>query len=251
MKGKLIFGAAGTVCLLYGITVISIIGTGDLFSWFYPVLGAVLLAVSVFWPSDQKRGVRGRKIFSAVAAFCAAVFLVTEAGMFACGKMKPESSADYVILLGTQVRPDGPSVEYRARLEEAYAYLLEDPGSMLIATGGKGSNEVVSEAEGARQYLSRKGISEERIILEDRSVNTAQNLTFAAEILKEMGEDPGEIRVVIVSSEFHLLRARYLASRLGFSHVSSTGSRGVAILLPHFYTREFFALVKDVLTFRP
>ena len=250
MKGKLLFGILGVICVLYGSTVLSIVGTKALFNWFYLCLGALCLAVCLAWPSDRKKGVRRKRRITVIAAVCAAVFLLAEAAIFVFGQQTPETSADYVILLGTQYRADGPSVEYRARLEAAYGYLTENPDSILIASGGKGSNEPVSEAEGARKYLTAKGIAEDRILTEDESVNTAQNMTFTSRILTEKGVDLGKVRIVIVSSEYHLLRAAYMAKRLGFIDVSCLGARGLEILLPQWYTREFFALVKDLLTFR-
>lgn len=249
MKGKLLFSILGAACAVYGVTVLSIVGTRAWFNWFYLCLGIALLAVLAVWPSGSKRGVRKKRVFAAAAAVCAAVFLISVAGLYVFGHIGPESSADYVILLGTQYRTDGPSVEYRARLEAAYGYLTENPGSILIASGGKGSNEPVSEAEGAKRYLTAKGIPEDRILTEDKSTNTAENLVFTADVLRQMGEDTGSIRVVIVSSEYHLLRAACLAKRLGFTDVSCLGCRGLEILLPQWYTREFFALVKDLVTF--
>ncbi|MBP1555918.1 MAG: YdcF family protein, partial [Oscillospiraceae bacterium] len=167
--------------------------------------------------------------------------------------------ADYVILLGTQMRASGPSVDFRARIESAYEYLTENPESMLIATGGKGGNEPVSEAEGARDYLVRKGIEEDRVILEDKSTNTAENLEFSARILRQLGEDLSTVKVVIVSADYHLCRASYIAEKVGFGDVSCRGSHGLVILLPHFYTRDLIALIKEhivygvipVLTGRP
>ena len=148
-------------------------------------------------------------------------------------------------LLGTQYRDDGPSVDYRARLMAAYEYLTGDPECILVATGGKGSNEPCSEAEGARRFLTAIGIREERILIEDRSRNTVQNIQNAYELLTGNGAEPEKIRIVIVSASYHLLRARFLAKQAGFVNVEVKGSTGLPVLMPHFYTREFFALIKD------
>lgn len=45
--------------------------------------------------------------------------------------------------------------------------------------GGKGKDEIISEAEAMKKYLIENGISEENIILEDKSKNTIQNMRFS------------------------------------------------------------------------
>ena len=245
MKGKVIFGILGVICAVYGCIVLSLIGTRALFNWFYLALGCFLTAISLIWPKDPDKGKSFRKTVSVTAAVCAVVFLAAEAHIMSFALKGPEPDADYVILLGTQMRSSGPSVDFRARIESAYDYLVQNPGSRLIASGGKGGREPVSEAEGARDYLVRKGISEERILLEDRSTTTAENLEFSAGLLRRMGEDPGDLKIVIVSADYHLCRATYIAHKTGFGDVSCKGSHGLVILLPHFYTRDLVALIKE------
>lgn len=249
MKGKVLFGSLGLLCALYGCTVLSIIGTRALFNWFYLALGVLLMAIAVIWPGDRNKGRKFRKTVSVTAAVLTAVFLLAEGYIASFAVRGPEAGADYVILLGTQMRTSGPSVDFRARIESAYDYLTENPGSKIIATGGRGGNEPVSEAEGARDYLVRKGISQDRIILEDRSTSTAENLEFSADLLRRMGEDPAKLKVVIVSADYHLCRASYIAGKTGFDDVSCKGSHGLIILLPHFYTRDLAALLKEIFVY--
>ena len=90
----------------------------------------------------------------------------------------------------------------------------------------------------------KKGIGKDRILIEDQSFNTIQNLANARKLLEERGidEDDG---VVIVSADYHLYRAKYIAEKLGYRNVSCKGGHGLWLLLPHYYTREFFALIKE------
>ena len=54
-------------------------------------------------------------------------------------------------------------------------------------------------------------------------------------------------KIVIVSADYHLFRAYYLAKLAGFQNVSCKGGHGLFALLPQYYTREFFAFVKELL----
>ncbi|MBQ2085999.1 MAG: YdcF family protein [Oscillospiraceae bacterium] len=241
---KTILIIAGAAASLYGLTVISIIGTGAIFNFFYLGIGLFLLAVGSLWKRGRQKKL-WQKVFLIAVCLCGVIFLSVETAIITCSMQQPAPGADYAVLLGTQYRDDGPSVDYRARLMAAYEYLNGDPECILVATGGKGSNEPCSEAEGARRFLTAIGIREERILIEDRSRNTVQNIQNAYELLTGNGAEPEKIRIVIVSASYHLLRARFLAKQAGFVNVEVKGSTGLPVLMPHFYTREFFALIKD------
>lgn len=243
--------AAGAVTFIYGICVMAVIGAGAWFNWSFPVFGAVMIAAGIVLGKRKKdpkaRERRGKMHTVAAAALSAAIliFAAAELAILICPVFPAQPGADYVILLGTQIKEDGPSVEYRSRLLAARDYLTENPDSMLVATGGKGDNEHISEAQGAYEFLTALGISGDRILLEDRSTNTYENLENAYEIITGVEEDGDPGKVVIISSGFHLFRARFIARKVGFRDVSSKGSLGNIFLLPFFCVREFFALVKD------
>ena len=116
----------------------------------------------------------------------------------------------------------------------------------MITTGGKGENEPIAEAVGGADYLIEKGIEKERIRIEDRSSTTLENLLNAKTII-EKEDSISKAKVVIVSADYHLYRASYIADKIGMKNVSCKGGHGLAVLLPHYYTREFFALIKEVL----
>ena len=119
---------------------------------------------------------------------------------------------------------------------------------MIICTGAQGDNEPFSEAQGGRDYLISIGIPQDKILIEDQSFNTMQNLQNAYEIIKKEGKDPSRCKTVIVSASYHLFRASLLARHIGYSDISCKGGHGLLILQPHYYTREFFALGKELLT---
>ena len=120
---------------------------------------------------------------------------------------------DAIIVLGAQVRPDGsPSVQLGWRLdaaEEAY----RQKAVPVVVCGAQGKDEPMTEAEAMKQYLVGKGVPETDILTDPESFNTNQNLTNAAELLKNV---PGVRKVLIVTSDYHVPRSLAIAKDLGF-----------------------------------
>ena len=150
-----------------------------------------------------------------------------------------------MVILGCQVRADGPSVMLRDRLDKALSYLADHPDMTVVVSGGKGEKEPVAEAQAMADYLADHGFARENIIQEDLSTNTHQNLCYAAECLEKAGYDIKD-GVIIVSNGFHLTRARMLAGRAGYENIStlSAPSSHVPSRLK-MYIREPLALVKS------
>lgn len=150
-----------------------------------------------------------------------------------------------MIVLGCQVRRDGPSVLLRDRLDEALSYLEDHPGMTVVVSGGQGPDEPTTEAQAMADYLVANGVEEENILLEDDSHNTTQNFQYSRDLLEEEEIDCSG-GVLVVSNGFHLTRARMLAERAGFDNVSTLAAP--ASHLPsrlYMYVREPLALVKS------
>jgi uncharacterized SAM-binding protein YcdF (DUF218 family) len=109
---------------------------------------------------------------------------------------------------------------------------------VLIVSGGKGSDERVPEAAAMAAYLTERGFPAGRLILEDRSRNTEENLTFSKAIIDK--RRPGA-RCVIVTSNFHAFRAAIIARRLGING-QVTGAPTAAYYWPGAMLREFAAV---------
>ena len=150
-----------------------------------------------------------------------------------------------MVILGCQVRESGPSVMLRDRLDKALEYLKDHPDTVVVVSGGQGEREPASEAQAMAGYLEDHGFPREKILLEDQSVNTYQNLTYTARCLEEAGIDVKD-GVVIVSNGFHLTRAKMLAGRVGFENISTLAapSSHTPTRLK-MYVREPLALVKS------
>lgn len=154
---------------------------------------------------------------------------------------EPQTSCDYIIILGAQVRGDKPSATLKYRLDRGYEYLEEHPETKAVLSGGQGPDEIMTEAEAMRNYLIDKGIDEQRLILEDESHSTYENLVNSFKLIDEEKE---MATISVVSNRFHILRAQIQAKKLG-REVGGIGTRSYIFLIPNYYFREFFAVVKE------
>ena len=114
-----------------------------------------------------------------------------------------------VIVLGAGANGETPSLTLRTRIDAAAAYLEEHPDVPVVLSGGQGPGEAITEAECMRRALVRRGVDESRLYPEERSTSTQENLRYSRAILEELGVDPAQ-RVAIVTSDFHLCRARLM-----------------------------------------
>jgi len=154
-----------------------------------------------------------------------------------------------MIILGCQVKPWGPSVLLQDRLDKALEYLDQHPDMVVVAAGGQGSDEHVSEARAIADYLIEHGFPENQILLEDQSHNTEQNLYYAVDLLTAEGYDV-TADVVIVSNGFHLARVRMLWARACGTAENLSTLAAPSSHVPSrikMYIREPLALVKSFL----
>lgn len=121
-----------------------------------------------------------------------------------------DGSNDTMVILGAKVKANGvPSLSLKNRLDVAIDYLNEYPHVQVVVTGGQGHDEDQTEASAMYTYLVSHGIDGERIILEELSTSTYENLLFTKKLLGDEWT-----HATIVSNDFHLARATYLASKL-------------------------------------
>ena len=140
------------------------------------------------------------------------------------------------------MKSNGPSKALQYRLDEAIVYLEENPDTKAIVSGGQGKDEYISEAQGMYDYLVAKGIDPDRIIQEEQSENTFQNLTYSAEFLDKEHNSVG-----IVSNNFHIFRAVKIARKAGYQEVYGIAAKGEPFLQLNNMMREFLGVLKDFL----
>jgi protein-S-isoprenylcysteine O-methyltransferase Ste14/uncharacterized SAM-binding protein YcdF (DUF218 family) len=177
-----------------------------------------------------------RGVFVAVLG----VFIIMEARIIGAMTATPEKNLDYIIVLGAGLRGTEPSNPYRVRIQKAAEYLKDNEVTLAVASGGQGKHESISEAECARRKLTESyGIADYRIIMEEKSTDTEENLKYSLEIIG----DPSK-RVGIVTNGFHELRALSIAKNIGYENVSSVPAVTLMPVGIHYMVREFFGMVE-------
>lgn len=172
------------------------------------------------------------------------VFVVTQSMIiFNSLAFNVPKNSDYLIVLGARVRGETPSLALKYRLDVAYNYLEQNSSTKAILTGGQGPGEDITEAEAMKRYLVQRGIASERLLLEDQATNTVQNLHYSFELIDSLVERP---QLVVVTSKFHILRSKIIARKLGWQ-VQGIGAKTLPFLIPSYYLREFFAVLKEVI----
>ena len=157
-----------------------------------------------------------------------------------CAAYAQPKDPDVVIVLGCRVQPNGsPSLMLKKRVDAAFEYLSENEEVSCIVSGGKGSDEPVSEAETMKKLLVEMGIDEERITAEDRSISTRQNIEMSLKLLEEQGKTVTE--AAIVTDGFHQLRASLIAKENNITP-TAVSAETPRWLVPPYWVREWLAL---------
>lgn len=128
----------------------------------------------------------------------------------------PKSDAA-LIVLGSSVKDGKPRKTLLLRLEAARSLAVRNPHTLLVLTGGTQSGERKSEAEVMRDYLAKRGVPTQQMLLEQHARNTRQNIELSMGLLQREGQTTRE--ACVVSSDYHLYRALVEARRLGFELV--------------------------------
>ena len=182
------------------------------------------------------------RIFTIFLCLGFALFIALEIPIIIGAQTDEDPEADYVIVLGAGLYGETPSLVLSERLRAAKDYLETYPDAKVVVSGGQGSGESITEAEAMRRWLEQTGIAPERILKEDQSTSTQENLSFSLEIIAaDGGEINGEIAVL--SSEFHLYRARFVAQSLGFKPLGIAAPTTYPLVKIGYFIREAFAVL--------
>ena len=144
---------------------------------------------------------------------------------------------DYLMVLGASVYDDGPSPALVRRINAVTGCLDQHPDALIIATGGQGEGERITEAQCIRDELVRRGVDPARILLEDKSTNTWENMTFSKALI-----DRDDATVGIVTNNYHVWRSTRLARRAGLTNVHGIAAEYTGPTLIHFMVREAISI---------
>ena len=243
---RLLFLAFMLICLAYSVS-IYMVGSGT-FSFVIWIVGALIFGLA-FFLAGKGRWLKVPAAFR-IASYCLiaialAVFVICIAAMVSHFGDKGEKDLDYIVVLGAQMRDHGPSIIFQYRLDAACDYLLENPDTICIVSGGKGANESVSEGDGGREYLISKGINPDRIIAETQAMDTTENIAFSLEIMEQAVGDK-RLRIGVVTNNFHVFRGVHLAKKLTDDEVCGIAAYTVPWYLPNNMVRECFGIIRDL-----
>ncbi len=213
------------------------------------VLSLILIVESIFHGKIHYilRKIWSRKIGKAllviisIAIIIIGAFAAVITGCIIKASANKASDNTTVIVLGCRVYRTSPSLMLTERLDAAYEYLCEHPKTVCILSGGKGNGEDISEALCMYNYLTKKGVDESRLYLEDKSTSTRENLLYSREIIVSEGLSEN---VAIVTNEFHQYRASKIAGKLDIN-VKSINARTAWWLFPTFFIREMWGIMYE------
>lgn len=229
-------------CFTYFVFLSSILGMSVKFNYFFLIAGIILAGFGLICVFSYGRLSRIPRrllfVIEGIVFVGCFIFIIIEM-LIIWGQSTKPRQADYIIVLGAKVNNDKPSLSLKSRLDTAYEYLITYPDSKAVVSGGQGYDEGISEALCMYNYLTDKGIDGDRIIMEDKSTNTVENLSFTANIIGK------EASCVVVTNDFHVFRSVNIGKKMGYIDITGLGADSLWYLVPTNYVREFMAIIKD------
>lgn len=160
-------------------------------------------------------------------------------------KLPIKTSVNYIIVLGCGLNGEKITPLLKSRLDKAIEIynnkIIENNDIKIIVSGGKGSDELVSEASAMGNYLLSQNIKNDAIILEDKSTNTYENILFSKNII-EMTNKSSNVNTIVVTNNFHVFRASVYSRRAKLK-AQGIGSPTAFFFLPNALIREFIAIL--------
>ena len=221
--------------------------------WSADIAFALMGAMALFFVIDGlSRVIRGK---SALAVKSKLVNLITQFSLFIIvgimifvqvlifngSTVKSNEKVDYVIVFGAKIYGNTPSPLLQGRIYEAAVYMKdENPDAIAIACGGKTEGSDYSEAQVIRDVMVSWGIDESRILIEDNSTGSKQNVQNAISIINERGGGS----VMAVTSDYHLYRCMRLLENRGME-TYGRGSELALYIRPIAHFREMVSVMFD------
>lgn len=235
--------AAALICLVYFIAIAILTRMNSFFHVIWLVFSVFLFMLGkvIFLSGAGVIRVPSYLTFSGALLSGALLILlvIVEGIIIKNAATVPDPGAKYVVVLGAQVKGKLPSLALLNRLEAAKEYLDENPETKAIVSGARGYGEDITEAQCMYNWLTKNGIDPDRIIKEEKSVNTDENIRFSRDYM----ENPSDY-IVLITNSFHTFRAKAIAGKQGLTNVQAKGAYTTWYMLPTYYLREAMAVVK-------
>ncbi|MBR2717207.1 MAG: YdcF family protein [Oscillospiraceae bacterium] len=189
----------------------------------------------------------GANVFAAVYLYFECMILGAIVADAIAARHEPEKDRDFVIILGCGIREDGtPTPLLRGRIDRALEFdrrQQAETGKVLtfVTSGGQGPDEVISESECMKRYLMAYGVAEERILQEDRSASTFENMLFSRAKILERDPDG---KIAFSTTNYHVFRSGLFARRVKMRAVGM-GAETRWYFWPNAAVREFVGLLTE------
>ncbi len=242
---RILFLFLAIISFLYYIVCIAFSGLGLSFAWIWPLLSIFcyiryrMLTRKLHGKTSWQAPGWLANLYRICMVVGIAFFVLVESQVISSMNTKPQDNLDYIIVLGAGVRETTPSRPLRLRIQTAYDYMINNTDTILIASGGQGSDEQISEAACIRNMLVEMGLDETRILVEDESRDTIENIRNSYELIPDKGSKVG-----IVTNSFHIWRSVSIAKSEGYSNVSGVPAKTLMPVGIHYVVREFFGYLK-------
>lgn len=169
-------------------------------------------------------------------------------------KKKIKNNKDYIIILGCKIKRDGSLTPLlKGRVDRAIEFRNEQLKStgkdlIFVPSGGKGNDEIISEAEAMKNYLLEQGIKEKNILVENKSKNTYENIKFSNKLINDKKSNIG-----FSTTNYHVMRVGLIATEQGLK-LDGIGSKTKLYFWINAFIREFIGTLyserkKHILSF--
>lgn len=237
---------SGILCLIYYGVISLYSGFGTAFAgfWLCAGLSALMIAFVIRYMMNHEMKIPNslKILLYTVVSIGLCIFIFLETVIIISSNQEADPNADYLIVLGAQVRGTTITKSLKKRLDTAIGYLSDNPSTMVIVSGGKGPGEDISEAEAMSSYLISHGIEIGRIMKEEQSTNTEQNIRYSKLLMNDE-----KASAVIVTNGFHVFRATKIARKQNLINVQGLAASSDKILVLNYYVREAAGVLKDFL----
>ncbi|MEU5849077.1 YdcF family protein [Saccharopolyspora shandongensis] len=178
----------------------------------------------------------------AVISYVSLLFMCFLLYSFVYGRIRQRRAVDFIVVLGSGLIGSRVPPLLASRLDRGRAAFdaqrAKGRDPMLVTSGGQGPGEDLPEARAMADYLIDKGVPEDRILVEDQSRSTEENLRFSKTIMQQHRP---KYRCVVVTNNYHVMRAATI-TRKEKVNGQVIGSPTARYFWPSATIREFVAV---------